>query len=277
MLVRCWGSRGSIPVCGKDYIKYGGDTTCIEVRGSKGELIIIDAGTGIRRLGARLVDEGVSGIHILLTHSHWDHLLGFPFFKPLYVDSSKIHVYGYYATQDSVRNIISKTMRPPYFPVRLDDIHAEINFHTTEPEGFYIGSILVKTIPLNHTNRGVGYRLEEEGRSFVFLTDNELNYNHPCGLSYEEYERFSAGADLLFHDAEYTPSDYMAGWGHSIYTDALRLAIRSGVKKFGLFHHNQERKDDEIDSMVADCRRVLEEEGSTLDVFAVATDIEITL
>ncbi len=277
MLVRCWGARGSIPVCGKEYIKYGGDTTCIEVRGEEGELIIIDAGTGIRRLGARVVDERVSTIHILLTHPHWDHLLGFPFFRPLYMESSRIHVYGHCATQDSVRNIISRTMLPPYFPVRLEDIHAGLTFHTTEPEGFCIGSIHMKTIPLNHTNRGVGYRLEEGGQSFVFLTDNELTRSHPGGLSYDEYAAFCEGADLLFHDAEYTPSDYMPGWGHSVYTDALQLAIESGVRRLGLFHHNQERKDSEIDLMVEDCRRTVEKEGAGLEVFAVATGTELNL
>ncbi len=277
MLVRCWGARGSIPVCGREYIKYGGDTTCIEVRGSKGELIIIDAGTGIRRLGARLVREKTSTIHILLTHSHWDHLLGFPFFKPLYTEGSRIHVYGYHATQDSVRNIISKTMLPPYFPVRLEDIHAELTFHTTEPEGFHIGSVLVKTIPLNHTNRGVGYRLEDGERSFVFLTDNELAHAHPGGLPPDKYALFCRDADLLFHDAEYTPSDYMPGWGHSVYTDALKLAIESGARRFGLFHHNQERKDEEIELMVEDCRRIVKQKGLKLHVFAVSGDTELTL
>ena len=277
MLVRCWGSRGSIPVCGKDYIKYGGDTTCIEVRGNSGELIIIDAGTGIRRLGARLLKEGLTTIHILLTHSHWDHLLGFPFFKPLYVDGANIHVHGYHATQHSVRNIISKTMLPPYFPVKLDDIQASVTFHITEPAGFQIGSVLVKTIPLNHTNRGVGYRLEQDGRSFVFLTDNELGFKHDGGLAEEDYIRFSSGADLLFHDAEYTPEDYMAGWGHSTYIEALRVAMRSGVKMLGLFHHNQERTDQQIDAIVADCHRRAQKEGSALGIEAVATDAEFNL
>ena len=138
-------------------------------------------------------------------------------------------------------------MAPPYFPVDLDNIHANIKFHATGEEGFDIGSIHIKTIPLNHTNVGVGYRLEEDGKSFVFLTDNELKHRHENGLKFIDYVKFSNGADVLFHDSEYTTEDYKEGWGHSVCYDSLELALKAGVKKLGLFHHNQDRTDDEID------------------------------
>lgn len=277
MLIRCWGSRGSIAVCGKEYIKYGGDTTCIEVVSASGDIVIIDAGTGIRRLGTKLVNDGTLKVNIILTHPHWDHLAGFPFFKLLYDKKSEIHVRGPRTTQDSIRSIISRTMAPPYFPVDLDNIHANIKFHATGEEGFDIGSVHIKTIPLNHTNVGVGYRLEEDGKSFVFLTDNELKHRHENGLKFIDYVKFSNGADVLFHDSEYTTEDYKEGWGHSVCYDSLELALKAGVKKLGLFHHNQDRTDDEIDHIEKNCRTIIAEKGSKMKCLAVAVGTEIQL
>ncbi|HHL40418.1 MAG TPA: MBL fold metallo-hydrolase [Deltaproteobacteria bacterium] len=276
MRVRCWGSRGSIAVSGREYLKYGGDTTCVEVTAASGETIIIDAGTGIRRLGNRLMAAGVTDIHLLITHAHWDHLSGFPFFKPLYSSSTDIRVYGGLPTQASVKNIISKTMTPPYFPIKLEDIHAEISFFGIGNSSVSIGSVSIRTIALNHTNEGVGFRFDEGGRSFVFLTDNELGYEHPTGLSRTDYLEFSRGADLLFHDAEYRPDEYEStrGWGHSVFLDAVELAVEAGAARLGLFHHNQERSDPEIDAMVDEARDVIGARGAVLECMAVAEGFE---
>ncbi|MBI5598901.1 MAG: MBL fold metallo-hydrolase [Deltaproteobacteria bacterium] len=279
MLIRTWGSRGSIPVSGREYLKYGGDTSCVEVVTDAGDLIIIDAGTGLRRLGSRCVAEGISRINLLITHSHWDHLCGFPFFRPLYRKGSDIRVMGPRTGQGSLKKIISKTMSHPFFPVELKDIRARIRFISTGTRAFEIGGVRIKGIPLNHTNRGVGYRLEEGGRSFVFLTDNELGHRHPHGRGYDDYVRFAEGAEVLFHDAEFTPGDYarVKGWGHSVYLDSLRLALDAGVKKLGLFHHNQDRTDKEIDGIVRECRGIIAKRRSRLKCFAVATGTEIKI
>ena len=127
MIIRCWGARGSIPVSGKEFEKYGGDTTCIEIRTTDDEIVIVDAGTGIRRLGNRLKEEKSNHYHLIFTHSHWDHLLGFPFFKPIYFENTHIDVYGCRFAQRSIKNILANTMQPPFFPVKLDDIKAERN------------------------------------------------------------------------------------------------------------------------------------------------------
>lgn len=279
MLIRSWGSRGSIAVSGREYLKYGGDTTCIEVVSKGGDLIIIDAGTGIRRLGMRLVDEKRLCISIILTHPHWDHLCGFPFFKPLYQKKSVIDVRGPRTTQNSLRRIISKTMSAPYFPVELDDIHAKIRFHSTGPGSFRIGTVKITTIPINHPNPGVGYRLEEGGKTFIFLTDNELGHPHPHGAEFKDYVGFSKGADLLFHDAEFLPGEYKhtKGWGHSVYLETLKLAMEAGVKKLGLFHHNQDRTDDGVDRIKEDCLRIIAKKKSPLKCLAVAAGTEIEL
>lgn len=279
MIIRVWGSRGSIAVSGKEFTKYGGDTTCLEVVTDSGDLIIIDAGTGIRGLGNRLVRDGVRKMHLLLTHAHWDHLSGFPFFKPIYIKGSEIKVYGPQATQDSLKSIISKTMTSPYFPIEFEDINADISFNVMGHKNHTIGSVKISTIPLSHPNQGVGYRLEEDGKSFVFLTDNELTHHHPFGLSFGDYVNFAKEADLVFHDAEYSREEYelTKGWGHSVYLDTLNLALEANVKALGLFHLNQDRTDKEADRIEAVCKKIISERGSSMKCFVVASGMEIKL
>jgi phosphoribosyl 1,2-cyclic phosphodiesterase len=277
MLIRCWGARGSIPVSGQDYVCYGGDTTCIEIRTRDDDIIIIDAGSGIRRLGNRLLAEDRHEYTMIFTHAHWDHIMGFPFFKPIYLSETRIGLFGCPFAQDSVKAMISRIMTPPNFPVRFEEITAEISFQKACQDTFALGSLSVTPIALSHPNQGMGYRFEEEGKSFVFLTDNELTYRHPGGMGYEDYCSFVKGADLLIHDAEYRPEDYhlTRTWGHSVFTDTLRLALDAGVARLGLFHHNQERTDRALDEMTKECRRVAT--GRPLQCFAVHQDMEIAL
>ncbi|MDO8282888.1 MAG: MBL fold metallo-hydrolase [Thermodesulfovibrionia bacterium] len=279
MIIRCWGARGSIPVSGKEYLKYGGDSTCIEVRTKDDEVIIIDAGTGIRRLGNRFLNEGRRKYNIIFTHSHWDHMLGFPFFKPIYLKKSQIKLYGFPTAQADMHRFLSKTMRPPFFPVCFKDLAANISFTKVYERDLHIGSAKISRIKLSHPNLGVGYRIEEDGKSFVFLTDNEFTFNHPGGLGYEDYLHFSRDADLLLHDSEYTEEEYKKtrGFGHSTYKDALKLAIGSNAKMFGLFHHNQDRSDDELDGIVKDCQQIILENNSGLKCFAAYPGMEIVL
>ena len=278
VLIRCWGSRGSIPVSGKEYIKYGGDTTCIEIRTRDDDIVIIDAGSGIRRLGNSLVKAGKKDLNIIFTHAHWDHILGFPFFKPLYIKGTQINMLGSPLAQESIKHIISKTMQPPNFPVRFEDMKAEILYVGACPDWFRIKGLSITPIHISHPNKGMGYKFTEGNKSFVFLTDNELTYTHPGGLTYEDYREFCRGVDLLIHDAEYLPdeySQYTKTWGHSVYLDSLKLAIEADVKRFGLFHHNQDRTDEQIDRMVEDCRRIITQKGSGMECFAVAKDMEL--
>jgi len=279
MYIKCWGSRGSIPVSGREYIKYGGDTTCMEIRTDSGDIIIIDAGTGIRRLGNHLSEEGRSKFNFLFTHAHWDHLMGFPFFKPLYNKHTRIQMHRCPFASKFVETMLSKVMAPPNFPVKYSDLKAEIVYEKACPVKFTIGSAAVETIPLSHPNSGSGYKFTENGRIFVFLTDNELGFIHPGGLEYAEYLEFSTGADLLIHDAEYTPGEYrrFVEWGHSSYADALRLAHEAGVGSLGLFHLNQERTDPEMDKIVGKCNQVIAENKYGFDCFGVAADMEFTL
>ncbi len=275
MIISCWGSRGSIPVSGGDYIKYGGDTTCLEIRTRSDDIIIVDAGTGIRRLGNQLIKEGRYKYNFLLTHAHWDHLMGFPFFKPLFLEHPEIRMHRGPFHKRFMEGMFSKVMAPPNFPVRYSDLKAKIVYQEGNRGRFEIGSVTVVPIHISHPNTGNGYKFIEDGKSFVFLTDNELGFVHPGGLPAVDYLEFCQGADLLLHDAEYTPQEYklLIEWGHSSYMDVLEMAFRAGVKRLGLFHLNQERTDQEVDEMVEACQRVIADRRVRMECFAVSSNM----
>lgn len=279
MYIKCWGARGSIPVSGPQYNRYGGDTACMEIRTSEGDILIVDAGTGIRRLGNQLIQEKRFHYHMLFTHAHWDHLMGFPFFKPIFREGTTIDVFRCPASEGYAEAMITRVMTPPNFPINYSDLKARIRFKDGCPGSFSLGSLHITSIALSHPNGGCGYRFTEKGKTFVFLTDNELAYRHPEGLSFEDYRFFCEDADLLIHDAEYYPDEYLRKikWGHSAYTDALRLAMEAGVKRLGLYHHNQDRSDEAIDAIVDDAKQRIQHSNSPLDCFAVAADMEFTL
>lgn len=279
MFMKCWGARGSIPISGKEFNKYGGDTTCLEIHSKTDEIIIVDAGSGIRRLGNHLIEEKQRKLSLLFTHIHWDHILGLPFFKPVYSRDYRIHIYGCPFVANSFKKLLSETMISPYFPVKFNDLAAKMIYHQICKKRFSIGSVDVTPIFLSHPNQGIGYKFTEEETVFVFLTDNEITYKHPGGLGRNEYLEFARNADLLIHDAEYNEDEYRNTkmWGHTVYTDALQLALDADVKRFGLFHHNQNRTDRELDAMVKDCRDIVRSRKRKMRCFAVAQDQEIEI
>lgn len=280
MIITCWGARGSLPVSGKEYVRYGGDTTCMEIRTTQGEIIIVDAGTGIRRLGNKLMQEKRHEAHFIFTHAHWDHILGFPFFKPIYSAETHLQMHGCPMAQNSIEKMLAWTMQPPTFPVRFEEIKAGIVYHEECGNPFHIGSVKVNAIPLSHPNGGLGFKFTEGNSKFVFLTDNELSYKHPGGLDYANYLEFCSEATLLIHDAEFTHEEYRRTrtWGHSTYQEALKLATEAGVEKFGLFHHNVERTDNDVDEIIEVCRTILERKNKAhMECFALHQGWEIEL
>jgi phosphoribosyl 1,2-cyclic phosphodiesterase len=272
MQIKCWGARGSIPVSGPEYVRYGGDTPCLEIRPKHGNVIVVDSGTGILRLGQKLISGGEREIDWLFTHTHWDHILGFPFFEPLFWADSSINIYGCNRAMGDLSKLLKNTMRAPHFPITFSEIKAKLNFEERCLSPFKLGSLEVETIFLNHPNRGLGFKFREEDKTLVFLTDNELGYSHPGSLSYESYLDFCQGVDVLIHDAEYTEKEYenTCGWGHSTYTQALELALRAKVKTFALYHHNRNRSDRDIDSLVQDCHQRITAAGQDMQCMALA-------
>jgi phosphoribosyl 1,2-cyclic phosphodiesterase len=279
MIIRCWGSRGSIPVSGKKYLRYGGNTTCLEIITSDDKILIVDAGSGIREAGNSLIARGYRDITLLMTHAHWDHIMGFPFFKPIYLSRTNLNICGCPFAQSSIKEMLSRIMVAPNFPVKFDHIRAKISYEDICFDSYKFGSLAITPIALSHPNRGTGYKFEENGKRFIFLTDNELSFRHDGGLDFNDYLEFSRGADLLFHDAEYNEEEYKRtrGWGHSLYKDVLKLAFEAGVNRLGLFHHNQERIDAEVDDIVSDCRKIIKKSGKKLECFAVGQSMEFKL
>ncbi len=278
MIIRCYGARGSIPVSGAAFLRYGGDTCCFEVRSRDDDIIIIDAGTGIRRLGNHLLEEQRFSYTLFLTHSHWDHILGFPFFKPIYDPRTTISIRGCSEAQGDLKKILARAMSGPYFPVPFDSLAATITYEDDCVLSYHVGPVEIFPIHLSHPNGGQGYKLVEDGKIFVFLTDNELGHRHRGGLSLEAYAEFARGADLLIHDAEFTPVEYQRTrtWGHSTYLEALELAIQARARRFGLYHHNQDRDDAGVDRILAHCREIVADRHLPLEVFAVSQDLEMT-
>jgi len=262
-----------------EYTRYGGDTTCLEIRTASDDIVVVDAGTGIRRLGNALVQQGRLCCHMIFTHAHWDHVMGFPFFKPVFHREAELIMHKCPFQSNFVESILTKVMSPPTFPVRYRDLVARIHYEDACPLNFEIGSMEIVPIRLSHPNSGSGYKFIEDGRTCVFLTDNELGFVHPNGLTFDDYRAFCQGADLLIHDAEYTVEDYRhtKEWGHTTYPEAVELAIAADVGRLGLFHHNQDRTDDQVDAIVADCRRLLADKGSNIDCFAVGAGMHFEM
>ncbi|MCE5241774.1 MAG: MBL fold metallo-hydrolase [Desulfobacteraceae bacterium] len=279
MIVRCHGARGSIPVSGEEYLRYGGDTTCVEIRTKNDEIIIVDAGSGIRRLGIKLLAEKRFEYNIIFTHSHWDHILGFPFFRPIYSENTTINLMGCPETQGDIQKILSRAMSAPLFPIQFERLKAAFSYSGNCSHKFCIDSVEIHPIRLSHPNMGLGYKFVEDGRSFVFLTDNELGFRHSGGLAFEDYAKFVEGADLLVHDSEYSREQYeiTRSWGHSTYLDALELAFAGRVKRFALCHHNQDRSDDEQDVIVQRCREAIKKRRADIECTAFTQTTELVV
>ena len=260
MKVRFWGTRGSIPVPGKDTINYGGNTTCAEITLESGRRVIIDSGTGIRALGDHLSsEEKAVDIHLLITHIHWDHVAGFPFFAPIHDPATKISVDGFPTCMKGLKIPFDNKMSNGFFPVKFDDLKAEINYLDKLKSGpLEVDGVVIDSIPLRHPQGGFGFRFRDGKKTFVFLTDNELRKEMLGGNHAVDYVSFCKDADLLVHDAQYTPEeiDERRGWGHSDYVTALNLASEAHAKRLILFHHDPSRKDPEIASIVAQCQEL---------------------
>lgn len=282
MKIRIWGCRGSIPAPGPATLRYGGNSTCLEVRTAAGQILVIDAGSGLRNLGKELSRENeVLQVRFFFTHSHWDHLVGFPFFEPAYSSRSFITFCGGPHTQDSIRRYLSHQMEPPYFPVDFNLLRAGFDFRCERPNGepgnCRLDGMEVSPIPLSHPNGGYGYKFIEQGKTFVFLTDNELGFQHEGGLNRGQYVALCREADLVLHDAQFTDDEYQQkrGWGHSTFRQSTDLAIAAGVRRLGLFHHDPDRTDEELDRQTEFCRQRIRLSGSPVECFAAAEGMVI--
>lgn len=287
MHVRFWGTRGSIPTPGLSTLRYGGNTSCVEIDPGDGSHIVIDCGTGAAALGAALVGTGKHPLrgHLLISHTHWDHIQGLPFFSPLFVGGNQWDVYAPRGFLQSVRETLAGQMQHTYFPVDLDQLGATIRFHDLTEGVFTIDDIMVSTRYLNHPALTLAYRLERAGVSIAYCCDHEphsrlLAAGSGALIDRElEHVAFVAGADLLIHDAQYRTSEYAGkvGWGHSTLEYAVAIAEKAAVKSLALTHHDPHRKDDEIDRDIDAAAARLRTQGSKLKIFAAAEGQELKL
>jgi phosphoribosyl 1,2-cyclic phosphodiesterase len=281
MKIKFWGTRGSIAVPGQETIIYGGNTTCLQIILESGQNVIIDAGTGIRALGNLLAgQEGGVHTYLLMTHIHWDHVLGFPYFRPLYEPSNTIRIDGFPTCMKGLRNTFDNRMGDGFFPVKFDDLKAEITYlEKISTAALDIDGTVIESIPLHHPQGGFGFRFRERGKTLVFLTDNELGGNGWAGRSIKEYIEFCDGADILIHDAQYTPGEIeeRRGWGHSDYLSAFELAHKASIKKLILFHHDPSRTDAEVAGIKALCEDLAGKRNSRVLVEAAKEGSEVEL
>jgi phosphoribosyl 1,2-cyclic phosphodiesterase len=254
--VEFWGVRGSVSTPGESTVRYGGNTSCVEVRAGNTK-IIFDGGTGLRLLGQKLLTQGPIEGHIFFSHSHWDHIQGFPFFRPAFLPQNRFHVYGGVAPNGStMRQRLSDQMLHPNFPVPMQIMKADLQFHDLEPgDVIAIGDegVTVETAALNHPNTALGYRVNWRGRSVVYATDTE----HYADRVDENLIKLCRNADILIYDACYTDEEYYdqkapkIGWGHSTWQEALKLVEAAGVKQVLMFHHDPDHNDDYLDRVEA--------------------------
>ena len=281
MKITFWGTRGSVPVPGKDTMVFGGNTTCLEITLKNGNTVIIDAGTGIRLLGEKLLREKRNkGIYLLITHTHWDHLLGFPFFEPLYYSSTRIYVDGNYNCLRGLKYTFDDRLGSGFFPVKFNELKAEIIYLKKILKGrLEIDGVVIDSVPLHHPQGGIGFRFREDNKIFVFITDNELNGSPWEGRTPDVYAEFCRNADILVHDCQYTPDEMTEreGWGHSDYKAVFDLATNAGVKKLILFHHDPSRTDSQVKKIEDICNQMAADAGSPIDFIAARENAEFQL
>lgn len=305
MKIRFWGVRGSIPTPGKTTVKYGGNTTCIEIRGDNDELLIIDAGTGIKPLGDFIMKYDADpyrnlDLSILLSHTHWDHIQGFPFFAPAYEESTNIKFFGPVNFSDKLEEILIGDAIKKYFPIKLDEMKAKLSFRELQESTFSIGNFNISTTYMNHPILDLGYRIEYNGKIVVTMYDTEP-YRNTFANQYDEMDDFdkmvfaeaedevnkrltkhkqhAKGADLLIYDAQYKENEYQTklGWGHSYIEYAVDMAIEAGAKILTLFHHDPLRADNQVDDIQQEATRYAREKGSNLIVFCARERLEVTI
>jgi phosphoribosyl 1,2-cyclic phosphodiesterase len=290
--IKFWGVRGSIPTPGKATFKYGGNTSCVELQCLDGPFIILDAGTGIRELGKFLLDKkNPVNAYIFLTHFHWDHIQGLPFFRPAFDPHNSFTIVGSDDAAIKLDQIISFQMDPTYFPITIEDMQANIQFRSIKEQQFEIDGAQIQTIYLNHPGYALGYRITYNNKSVIYISDNEP-FNYPTdNLIYskkynsnkiedifenlvEDKEKklihFCMNADVLIHDSQFFQEEYLekVAWGHSPFNYTVQLAMKSLAKKLILFHHDPDHDDKTIDHLETLSKQILKNANQSMDCFA---------
>jgi CheY-like chemotaxis protein len=294
MRVRFWGTRGSIATPGPGTTHFGGNTSCVEVTTASGALFILDCGTGVYGLAASLLKRAEQPVvaNVLLGHTHWDHIQGFPFFTPAFVPGNSVAVHGPEGSGGSLRKVLAGQMEYTYFPIELEQLPAAISYHELNEGIHSIAGVRVATQYLNHPAMTLGYRIEADGVALVYLVDHEpfadelwragAERGHIESILHDgdrRHARFMAGADLVIHDAQYTPAEYPAKktWGHSTYDYVVQVASAAGVRRVALTHHDPSHDDPFVADIEREARALALHHGRGLDVFCAYEGCEVQL
>ncbi len=272
MRVRIWGCRGSLAAPGPETVRYGGNTSCVEIRSGE-TILVLDAGTGIRALGHELENDGARVIHLLLTHLHLDHVEGLGFFRPIWHPETELHVWGPPSPVRRLEERIARYLSPPLFPVHLSDIPAKLVFHDA-PEGeWQIDGIRIRSAPVSHPGPTIGYRLSDNGRALAYIPDHEpvlVADLAELPADWISGHEIAEGADVLLHDGQYTEDEYPAkvGWGHSSVAHAVTFAQRAEAEQLVVFHHDPVHDDEQLDGLRRRAAELWEMDGSEPPIFA---------
>jgi phosphoribosyl 1,2-cyclic phosphodiesterase len=253
MIATIWGCRGSLATPGPATLAYGGNTSCVELRLDDGSTIVLDAGTGIRELGLRLANKPPAPIHLLLTHLHLDHVVGLPFFSPLWDARAELHIWAPFARAD-LAEAIARYMSPPLFPVSISDVPADVTFHDLPERTWRLGSAHVSSERVRHVGPTVGYRIEDAARSLAYLPDHEpYSVGEPHDSDGLSGYGLALDASILLHDAQYLETEYpvRVGWGHSSVAHAVAFASAARAQRLVLFHHDPLHSDDDLTELEA--------------------------
>ena len=274
-----WGVRGSVPSPGPTTTRYGGNTSCVSITVDN-KILILDAGTGIRNLGSAIIGQPELEIFVVVTHSHWDHIQGFPFFTPIYQPNRPVHMFPTLHKKNVVLSSLIDQMDGAHFPITPDQVPSNFNFVTENPleflgsNGFYL-----EMVPMNHPGKAFGYKITIDDKIICYFTDNEIDPPYEKSIELNELTNQCRNADILIHDAQYTEDDMPLkhGWGHSLISQVTELGKSAEVKNLVYYHHDPERTDDLLDKELEKAAKTLKENGSSVQPYFAYEGLKLTL
>ena len=274
-----WGVRGSVPSPGPETIRYGGNTSCISIT-VENKILILDAGTGIRNLGSSMIGQSDLKIFIIITHTHWDHIQGFPFFTPIYQPNRPVYMFPTLHKKNLVLSSLIDQMDGAHFPLTPDQVPSNFNFITEDPLEFLAkNGFHMELVPMNHPGGAFGYKIKFDDTVICYFTDNEIDPPYPKSIELNELTEQCKNADVLIHDAQYTEDDmpFKHGWGHSLISQVTDLGKTANVKNLVYFHHDPDRTDDELDAQLEKASKTLQENDSSVKPYFAYEGLKLTL
>ncbi len=274
-----WGVRGSIPSPGPNTARYGGNTSCVSITYNN-KILILDAGTGIRNLGTSIIGQPDLEIFVIITHTHWDHIQGFPFFTPIYQPNRPVHMFPTLHKKNVVLSSLIDQMDGAHFPITPDQVPSNFNFITENPLEFLSEKgFSIELIPMNHPGGAFGYKINIENKTVCYFTDNEIDPPYEKSIEFDSLINQCKNVDLLIHDAQYIESDMPLkhGWGHSLISQVTNLGLSANVKKLVYYHHDPERSDDDLDSYLEEAKKKFKDSNSAVNPYFAYEGLSISI